>query len=266
MITKKNELKKNKKPLIVDKKVESEFNGMLDTNGSIEDATVNNDDEILNKVAATSAWNVQECETSNTDDVKNNSTLLTEKIDEMFDIMEDKMKKRVHAQISRVKRKFNIDVGKKNNNDNVSNVNESDMEELEFKNKKQKPILNKPMEEVAKSTKLLKDKDIIKLKNLAKSVDVDVSKNKDLDIDPNKYINVTPKHLNTDLPNVTTGGDDILDDSEDEEEKHNIISEAFADDDVIDEFRKEKEEEVCMKKKNEKLLGYKLYINYINKY
>lgn len=257
MITKKKELKKNKKTLIEDKKVESEFNGTLDTNVSIEDGTVNNDDKILSKVAGTSAWDVQECETSNIDDKKNNSTLLTEKIDEMFDLMEDKMQKRVRAKMSRVKRKFNIDVDKKNNNDDVSNVDELDMEGLEFKNKKQKPILNKPMEEVAKSTKSLKDKDIINLKNLAKSLDTDVSKNKDLDIDPNKYIDVTPKHLNTDLPNVTTGGDDVLDDSEDEEEKHNIISEAFADDDVVDEFRKEKEEEVRMKKKNEKILSNK---------
>ncbi|XP_046838453.1 U3 small nucleolar RNA-associated protein 14 homolog A [Vespa crabro] len=247
LITKKNELKKNKKSLIADKKVKSEFNGMLDMNGSIEAITVNNDDKILDKVAATSAWNVQECETLNTDDVKNNSTLLSEKIDEMFDLMEDKMQKRIRTQISRVKRKFNIDMEKKNNNDNESNVDEPDIEELEFKNKKQKPILNKPMEEVIKSTKSLKDEDVIKLKSLAKSMDkttIDVSKNKDMDIDPNKYINVTPKHLNTDLPNVTTDGDDILDDNEDEEEIHNIISEAFADDDVVDEFRKEKEEEI----------------------
>ncbi|XP_043685479.1 U3 small nucleolar RNA-associated protein 14 homolog B [Vespula pensylvanica] len=247
LINKKNELKKNKKSLIADKNVKNEFNGRLDVNESIEVMTVNNDDKILNKVAATSAWNVQECEISNTDDVKNNSTILTEKIDEMFDLMENKMQKRIRTQISRVKRKFNIDTGKKNYNDNKCNVDEPDIEDLEFKNKKQKPILNKPMEEVAKSTKLLEDKDVIKLKNLAKSVSkttIDVSKNKDVNIDPNKYINVTPKHLNTDLPNVTTGGDDILDDSEDEEEKHNIISEAFADDDVVDEFRKEKEEEI----------------------
>ncbi|XP_035724391.1 U3 small nucleolar RNA-associated protein 14 homolog A-like [Vespa mandarinia] len=247
LITKKNELKKNKKSLIADKKVKSEFNGMLDMKGSIETITVNNDDKILDKVAATSAWNVQECETLNTDDVKSNSTLLSEKIDEMFDLMEDKMQKRIRTQISRVKRKFNIDVEKKNNNDNESNVDEPDTEELEFKNKKQKPILNKPMEEVIKSTKSLKDEDVIKLKSLAKSMNkttIDVSKNKDMDIDPNKYINVTPKHLNTDLPNVTTDGDDILDDNEDEEEIHNIISEAFADDDVVDEFRKEKEEEI----------------------
>ncbi|XP_043493693.1 U3 small nucleolar RNA-associated protein 14 homolog A isoform X1 [Polistes fuscatus] len=243
-----NKLKKNEKSLITNKKVESEFNGTLDTNGSLKIKKVNKYNKVLKKVAATSAWDVQDCNESVTfDDMKNNSISPVEKIDDMFDLMEDKMRKQVRTRINRVKSKFNIDAEKENHNADESNVEESNIEELEFKNKSQKPILTNPLEEVAKSAKTSKNKDIMKLKELAKSLDkttVDVSTNKDTNIDPNKYINVKPKHLKTDLPNVITGGDDVLDDSEGEEERNDVISEAFADDDVIDEFRKEKEEEI----------------------
>ncbi|XP_015185215.1 PREDICTED: U3 small nucleolar RNA-associated protein 14 homolog A [Polistes dominula] len=243
-----NKLKQNKKSLIAKEKGDSEFNGTLDTNKTLKMKKVNRSDKILEKVAATSAWSVQDCNKSvNSDDMKNNSTSSIEKIDDMFDLMEDKMRKQVRTRISNVKRKFNIEAEKENHNDVESNVDESNFEELEFKNKSQKPIFTNPMEEVTKSAKTSKNKDIVKLKELAKSLDkttIDVSKSKDTNIDPNKYINVKAKHLKTDLPNVITGGDDVLDDSEGEEERNNVISEAFADDDVVDEFRKEKEEEI----------------------
>ncbi|KAI4489531.1 hypothetical protein M0802_011066 [Mischocyttarus mexicanus] len=251
LVIKNNKLRKDKKSLITNEKVESELDGTLDANESLEVVKdEKEDDKISNKVVATSAWNIQDCdEIINSDDTKNKSTLSNEKIDDMFDLLEDKMQERVTSQISRFKKKYNINQEKKSHNHiSKSNVDESNnINELDFKNRNQKPILTNPMEEVTKSAITSKNKEIMKLKDLAKSLDNtndDVSKDKDTNIDPNKYINVKPKHLHTDLPNVITGGDDAIDDSEDEEEKNNIISEAFADDDVVDEFRKEKEDEI----------------------
>ncbi|KAK2575960.1 hypothetical protein KPH14_007321 [Odynerus spinipes] len=244
LITKKNKIKKDKTSSIVDKKEEIELNGVHRSNEDLEEiAMEKHDDKILN-VAATSAWNVQPVSTNN---VKHNAIFETDKIDEMFDFMEEKLQKQVRTKISRVKKKFNVDAKKENRSNNESDPDELDAKGFEFRNKKQKPILDKPMEEMTTSGPSKKDKNLTELKNLAKGTGettTNASKDKDMNIDPNKYINVTPKHLHTNLPNVVTGGDDILDDSEGEEEKHNIISEAFADDDVVDEFRKEKEEEI----------------------
>jgi U3 small nucleolar RNA-associated protein 14 len=57
-------------------------------------------------------------------------------------------------------------------------------------------------------------------------------------IDPSKFIAMKPKHLQTELPDIVTGGDDAIDDNEDDiAERQMTITEAFADDDVVAEFR-----------------------------
>ncbi|CAK9811068.1 U3 small nucleolar RNA-associated protein 14 homolog A [Anthophora plagiata] len=127
----------------------------------------------------------------------------------------------------------------------VENTNEDNFDGLEIQAKKQKPILDLPLNEsISKDTSELNNE----LKNTNVKYDsilfVPKVNSSEVEIDPNKYINVKPKQLNTDLPAVITEGDEVLDDNEDEEERRNIIIEAFADDDVTEEFRKEKEEKV----------------------
>lgn len=239
-VTSKKNKATNKKQCIIDKKEESELNGV---NSSDEEIAVEKNDNKMLHVAATSAWDIQPVRTDN---VENNTILETDKIDEIFDSVEEKLQKEVRTKINRAKKKFNIDTKKGSCKNNKSEPDSIETEEFEFRNKKQKPVLDKPMEETT-SNKPSQEKDAVELKNLTKSkkeTTAESSKSKDMNIDPNTYINIKPKRLNTNIPNVVTGGDDVLDDSEGEEEKHNIISEAFADDDVVEEFRKEKEEEI----------------------
>ncbi|CAK9811067.1 U3 small nucleolar RNA-associated protein 14 homolog A [Anthophora plagiata] len=141
---------------------------------------------------------------------------------------------------------WNVEVVE-NTNRRSKNVGfeEDNFDGLEIQAKKQKPILDLPLNEsISKDTSELNNE----LKNTNVKYDsilfVPKVNSSEVEIDPNKYINVKPKQLNTDLPAVITEGDEVLDDNEDEEERRNIIIEAFADDDVTEEFRKEKEEKV----------------------
>jgi U3 small nucleolar RNA-associated protein 14 len=57
-------------------------------------------------------------------------------------------------------------------------------------------------------------------------------------IDPNNFIAMKPKHLQTELPDIVTGGDEAIDDNEDDNTQRQMtITEAFAEDDVVAEFR-----------------------------
>ncbi|XP_077274940.1 U3 small nucleolar RNA-associated protein 14 homolog A-like isoform X1 [Temnothorax americanus] len=120
--------------------------------------------------------------------------------------------------------------------------NEDYSPNLEFENPKRKPILDSPLEETTSRENAQKNSNLTSLKTIANNTTQEPAGiSHEAEIDPKKYVNIKPKHLKTQLPDLTTGGDE---DSEQEEETRKIMSEAFADDDVVEEFRKEQEEEM----------------------
>lgn len=203
----------------------------------------------LNKIRATSAWNVESVENDDAQNVSDLSKLNipnNDQISKMFDMAEEKMQDRIKSKFERVAEKYNKVTKKQKMKKSVQFEEVNEFDGLEMQATNHRPILDAALDERVNDSSL----DLNAESNYARSTEFnnnlpprqsDASKT---EIDPNKYINVKPKHLNTALPADITGGDDALDDSENEDEKHNVISEAFADDDVVEEFRKEKREEV----------------------
>ena len=200
-----------------------------------------------NNVIATSSWNVESIENINTENFKNSNVSNSEKINKLFDFMEEKIQDRIKFKLERITQNYEeIKTNKKRKSKNIE-FKDDNFDGLEIQAKKQKPILDLGLNENACKNNLEVNTELEKIKQIKQhntSFVDNRSNTSKVEIDPNKYINIKPKHLNTDLPIDITGGDDVLDDSEDEEERRNIVSEAFADDDVVEEFRKEKEEEV----------------------
>ncbi|KAL0105032.1 hypothetical protein PUN28_016570 [Cardiocondyla obscurior] len=169
----------------------------------------------------------------------NDKKLKLQNVSKTFDSKESKKKKsKLKPKVQEVKTtcKTNKKVKKQ------EEENEDYSPSLEFENPKHKPILDSPLEETTCGKNTQKASNRTSLQNKLNSTSQEsIGINQDIEIDPKKYLNIKPKHLKTQLPDVTTAGDD---DSEQEEETHKIMSEAFADDDVVEEFRKEKEEEM----------------------
>ncbi|KAK1132143.1 hypothetical protein K0M31_016274 [Melipona bicolor] len=201
----------------------------------------------INNVTATSSWNVESIENINTENFKNSNVSNSEKINKLFDFMEEKIQDQIKSKLERITQNYEeIKTNKKRKSKNIE-FKDDNFDGLEIQAKKQKPILDLSLNESACKNNLEVNIELEKIKQIKQHnispVDNRSNASK-VEIDPNKYINIKPKHLNTNLPIDITGGDDVLDDSEDEEERRNVVSEAFADDDVVEEFRKEKEEEV----------------------
>lgn len=169
----------------------------------------------------------------------NNKKFKSQDKNEMFDSKSSKKEKsKVNLKMQKVKNKCKVN----SKIEKHKEENEDYSPNLEFENSKQKPILDSPLEETTSRGYAQKRSDLTNLKTIANNtIQEPASISHEAEIDPKKYVNIKPKHLKTQLPDMTTGGDE---DSEQEEETHKIMSEAFADDDVVEEFRKEKEEEV----------------------
>lgn len=200
----------------------------------------------LNKVTATSNWNVESIENTTTKNVNSllSNSLNNEKINKIFDSLEEKIQDQIESKLQCVTDNYDKVEKKRKKYKNIE-FEEDNFDGLEIQAKKQKPILDLSLYETTNKNNLELNTELEKFKNI--KFDNTLDKSNKIEIDPNKYMNIKPKHLNTDLPIDITGGNDVLDDDFDEEndeERRNIISEAFADDDVIEEFRKEKEEEV----------------------
>lgn len=223
---------------------------MLDNNLIQSDEKIKLPKTGINNVTATSSWNVESIENINTKNFKNFNVSNSEKINKLFDCMEEKIQDQIKFKLERITQNYEeIKTKKKRKSKNIE-FKDDHFDGLEIQAKKQKPILDLSLNESACKNNLEVNTELEKIKEI-KQHDTSFVDNRSnaskVEIDPNKYINIKPKHLNTDLPSDITGGDDVLDDalhSEDEEERRNIVSEAFADDDVVEEFRKEKEEEV----------------------
>lgn len=174
-------------------------------------------------------------------DCKNNKKSKSQdknKISDSKDSKKENTKRKLNLKVQEVKKKFKANKTKKYEEEQKENEDYS--LSLEFEDLKRKPILDFPLEETTSRTIVQKDSNLRSSKTV-NTVQEPASTSYEVEIDPKKYINIKPKHLKTQLPDVTTGGDE---NSEQEEETHRIMSEAFADDDVVEEFRKEKEDEV----------------------
>lgn len=202
----------------------------------------------LNKVIATSSWNVESIENITTKNVNSllSNSLNNEKINKIFDSLEEKIQEQIESKLQCVTQNYDKVEKKKRKYKNIE-FEEDNFDGLEIQTKKQKPILDLSLYETVNKNNLELNTELEKFKNIKFDNTLSIDKSNKIEIDPNKYMNIKPKHLNTDLPVDITGGNDVLDDSENDEERRNIVSEAFADDDVIEEFRKEKEEEVSKK-------------------
>uniref|UniRef100_V9I727 U3 small nucleolar RNA-associated protein 14 A n=2 Tax=Apis cerana TaxID=7461 RepID=V9I727_APICE len=201
----------------------------------------------LNKVIATSSWNVESIENITTKNVNSlnllSNSLNNEKINKIFDSLEEKIQDQIESKLQCITQNYDKVEKKRKKYKNIE-FEEDNFDGLEIQAKKQKPILDLSLYETTNKNNLELNTELEKFKNIKFDNTLSIDKSNKIEIDPNKYMNIKPKHLNTDLPIDITGGNDVLDDSENDEERCNIISEAFADDDVIEEFRKEKEEEV----------------------
>ncbi|CAD1476602.1 unnamed protein product [Heterotrigona itama] len=200
----------------------------------------------INNVTATSSWNVESIENINTENFTNSNVSNSEKINKLFDFMEEKIQDQIKSELERITQNYEeIKTNKKRKSKNIE-FKDDNFDGLEIQAKKRKPILDLSLNESACKNNLEVNTELERIKQIKQdnTLSIDRSNASKIEIDPNKYINIKPKHLNTDLPIDITGGDDVLDDSDGEEERRNVVSEAFADDDVVEEFRKEKEEEV----------------------
>lgn len=169
----------------------------------------------------------------------NSKKLKSQDVNERSDLKKSKKEKsKLNLKVQEVKKKC-----KANNKQKKQEKENKDYSpNLEFENPKQKPILDTPLEETTSGENVEKGSNLsTNLKTVTSDTLQEPSISHEVEIDPKKYVNIKPKHLKTQLPDLTTGEDEG---SEQEEETHKIMSEAFADDDVVEEFRKEKEEEV----------------------
>lgn len=192
---------------------------------------------------ATTLWNVEEIQCNG--EIEGEIIEKPQHIDNMFDIMEENIRRKVELKLQRVKEK--LTESKVNEDKREKEEDEDYSPDLEFKRSKRKPILDLPLEETTSKVNLQQDVSPTSLPTTASLMKESADKpiDKEAEIDPQKYLNVKPKYLRTQLPNSEAGCDEALDNSEEEDEaRRRIMSEAFADDDVVEEFRKEKEEEV----------------------
>lgn len=198
-------------------------------------------ENLCDTIGATSEWQIEECKTEETESKLCNKKYRLQDINEIFDSMEEKLKHKVDLKLQKVKNKFKIKNNvEKQKEEEKEKENEDDLSKLEFKNTKQKPILDCPLEETTSRENAQANKDLTSLKT-ASAEQEPTNNSHAVEIDPKKYLNMKPRYLRTQIPDIVTGEEENCDQ---EEEMHKIMSEAFADDNVVEEFRKEQEEEV----------------------
>ncbi|KAL6260316.1 hypothetical protein P5V15_007847 [Pogonomyrmex californicus] len=198
---------------------------------------------VCNDVDVMSVQNIQKETTKNKRIEKKSKS---QDVGETFDsekTKKGKSKRKLNSKMQKVKKKLKTNKTEKCEEEKEKEKeNEDYLPNLEFKNPKQKPILDFPLEETTSRENVQKNNDLTSLRTIANTVQKTPGINHEVEIDPKKYVNIKPKHLKTQLPDISTAGDE--DSEQEEEERHKIMSEAFADDDVVEEFTKEQEEEM----------------------
>ncbi|XP_014204922.1 U3 small nucleolar RNA-associated protein 14 homolog A [Copidosoma floridanum] len=169
-------------------------------------------------------------------------------IDEIFDVMENKVQESLNKKLAKKKRELEKEEKKeeKRKKRRKSNNNVNELEKLGLKGQRiQRPSIQKPIEESTGLKPQENDSELANITNITEFNKKVTSQPNNAEIDPNKFINIKPKHVKTVIPNEISEAHDAIDDeSEPEEDQQQIISEAFADDDVVDEFRQEKKNQI----------------------
>lgn len=158
----------------------------------------------VNTTSATSVWNVESIQTdnvSNVFDFSNRDIPNDEKINKMFDIMEEEIEAQIKSKLERVNTSETHDkvLNKRNIKNNVRFEESDEFDGLEIQARNRKPILDTPLDEGTKDNSAELNVSLRSVKNMERNIlsvtKSDISKT---EIDPNKYMNVKPKHLYTD--------------------------------------------------------------------
>lgn len=159
------------------------------------------------------------------------------KIGKLFDDMQEKLKEKVDKKLKKLKLEMNI-----KDKDKAEDTNsESDNEGPSLKLKQVNVQANLDEELVEQPYDGLQETESshMNLNKIVAESRLEEQQEPPADnIDPSKFIAMKPKHLQTELPDIVTGGDEAIDDNEDDNtERQMTITEAFAEDDVVAEFR-----------------------------
>ncbi|XP_011315406.1 U3 small nucleolar RNA-associated protein 14 homolog C [Fopius arisanus] len=176
----------------------------------------------------TSDWTIESFPRS---EIKNNDFPVD--IDELFDRMEGKIKKKAKNKMRKVQQKLRK-LERLASDEQQMKESKALQSDLSFKRTKFRPDIDEAMDETLGDEATTEDNrnPIVEASHVRR----------ESEIDPTKFISVKPKHLKTQLPDEI--GEGAMDDSDEDEDQRNIISEAFAEDDVVEEFRKDKENEI----------------------
>ncbi|EFN89503.1 U3 small nucleolar RNA-associated protein 14 homolog A [Harpegnathos saltator] len=198
----------------------------------------------------TSSGDVEKLECNKESDSKTSETLKAIDVDDMFDSMLENIRCKVDLKMQKIKKNLETEskVNKLKKEKNKKKKNSDYIPSLEFKESKQKPILDLPLEETISLSRenSQQDIDLTGLKTLANTEQEPANEinGHTADVNMQNYAQTEPQYLKTQVPDLDTGGEDVMDDSEQEEETQDVMDEAFADDEFAEEFRKEKEEEI----------------------
>lgn len=194
------------------------------------------------KLFATSNWIVETVKNIKLDQDK------TIDITSAFETFESKVVGKINKKLKSLKKQIakleKVDKKKPKKSQNAVDKHETDnLEYLKLRNQKQKAVIDEELIETGyKDVEAVKD-DIQSQVNIIKSASAVAQQPcGSNNIDPNRFIQVTPKYLNTALPEGENNMD-LLDDDEQVVPKVNI-EEVFEEDDVVASFRQEKEEEI----------------------
>lgn len=206
-----------------------------------------NEIKVKNKynAEATSMWHVEELQCNKKMYSKSPKVV---DVDDMFDSVEENIKRKVNLKVQRIKKK--LETEKKVNKckeKEEDKENEDYTPNLEFKDSKQKPVLDLPLEETISRENSQQDTDLMTLTIMntkQKPIDKPNSHMEDINLQKH-FVNIKVTHMNTQIPDMDVEAEDMVYDNEPEKEDFfKLRDEAFEDDNIEEEFRKEKEEEV----------------------
>lgn len=195
---------------------------------------------------ATSTWQIEKLQCNKKMGSKTRKVV---DVDDMFDSVEENIKRKVNLKVQKIKKKLETE-NKVNKHKKKENKEEEDyVPNLEFKNSKQKPILDLPLEETTSKGNSQQDTDLTSLTAVTnteqESTDKSNGRAEEMDLQKCR-MNTKPKYFKTQMPDLDVDGEGMLDDDNKYEDGiHRLMQEAFADENIQEEFRKEKEEEVC---------------------
>ncbi|XP_032678245.1 U3 small nucleolar RNA-associated protein 14 homolog A-like isoform X2 [Odontomachus brunneus] len=195
-------------------------------------------------VELTSTWHVEELQCNKKMDSK---TPKVADIDDMFDSVEENIKYKVNLKMHRIKRKLETENKVNKRKKKANKENENYMPNLEFKDYKQKPILDLPLEETA-CKENSQNTDLTTLKTIMNTEQEPTTKSNsyvgEINLQNPHSMNTKSKHLKTEIPDLDVDEEDVLDNDEQEENFDRFIDEVMENSDAEKEFRKEKEEEI----------------------